>query len=54
MLDFFLPALTAVAAQVSHLLHVLCLQPEIQTKIHNEIDEVVGQNCLPVLDDRIK
>lgn len=54
VLDFFFPALTAVATQATHLFHVLCMHPEIQQKIHNEIDEIVGQGTLPTLDDRIK
>lgn len=54
VLDFFIPAFTAIATQVTHLLHVLCSQPEIQMKIHNEIDEVVGHGRLPSLDDRTK
>lgn len=32
----------------------LILQPDVQKKIQNEIDEVVGQGRLPTLDDRIK
>lgn len=54
VLDFFFAALTAVSVQATHLFHVLCLHPEIQAKIHQEIDKVVGQAALPSLDDRIK
>lgn len=54
VVDFFFPALTGVAIQASHLFHLLCLQPEFQTKIHKEIDEVVGEGRLPGLDDRIR
>lgn len=54
VIDFFFPALTGTAIQVTHLLNALCHQPEVQAKIHNEIDQVVGQGQLPGLDDRIK
>ena len=53
-IDFFFPALTAVAVVVTQLFQVLCTNPEVQKKIHEEIDNVVGQGCLPRLDDRIK
>lgn len=32
----------------------MCLDPEVQRKVQNEIDRVVGQGRLPTLDDRIK
>lgn len=32
----------------------LILEPDVQKKIQNEIDDVVGQGRLPTLDDRIK
>ncbi|XP_069682422.1 probable cytochrome P450 304a1 [Periplaneta americana] len=51
-LDYLFPASTTVTATLNftivHLLH----HPEVQEKMQNEIDMVVGRNRLPTLDDR--
>lgn len=53
-IDFSFPALSAVNTVVTFLIQQICIQPEIQKKIQNEIDKVVGQGRMPTLDDRIK
>jgi len=52
-LDFITPSLVANSAAVTQVLQALCAFPEVQKKIQDEIDHVVGQGCLPELDDRI-
>lgn len=53
-MDFFIPALTAVGAQIALLFQVIIAQPEIQMKIQQEIENLVGSGRLPTLDDRTK
>lgn len=48
------PASTGLPSTMTFLLQQICHDPEIQRKIQNEIDEVIGQNRLPTLDDRVK
>lgn len=52
--DLFLPSFVANAITLQFLLQRFHMQPEILRRCQNEIDEVVGQNRLPNLDDRIK
>lgn len=52
--DFMAPPLVANSMQTTQILQVLCARPDVQKKIQDEIDHVVGQGCLPRLDDRIK
>lgn len=52
--DFYLPTFVANSITLEFLLQRFCLEPEILRRCQNEIDEVVGQNRLPNLDDRIK
>lgn len=52
--DFALPSLSAVPSTLSFLFMQMCLEPEVQRKIHKEIDRVVGQGRPPTLSDRIK
>lgn len=54
LMDFFIPALTAVAAQIALLFQVGIAQPEVAKKIQAEVDRVVGGGRLPTLDDRVK
>lgn len=51
-IDFAFPALTALTSTITFLFQQICHQPEIQRKIQNEIDNVVGQSRAPTLDDR--
>lgn len=53
-LDCFFPAVTTVPSTVSMLVQRIIVQPEIQTKMQEEIDRVVGQGRMPMLDDRVK
>ncbi|XP_039750016.1 probable cytochrome P450 304a1 [Pararge aegeria] len=50
--DYMFPAATGVQSVLTFLLERILLQPEIQDKIHEEIDRVVGRDRLPTLDDR--
>ncbi|XP_049870411.1 probable cytochrome P450 304a1 [Pectinophora gossypiella] len=50
--DYMFPSATATEAVLSMLVERMLLQPEIQEKIHEEIDRVVGRDRLPTLDDR--
>lgn len=51
-IDYMFPAASAVQAVLTMLVERLLLQPEIQDKLHEEIDRVVGNGRLPNLDDR--
>lgn len=53
-LDFSFPPLSALSATITFLIQQIFIQPEIQSKIQNEIDNVVGSGRLPTLDDRTK
>lgn len=53
-IDFAFPSLSAVSTTLSFLFTQMQFNPEVQQKIHDEIDHVVGQGRAPNLDDRIK
>lgn len=53
-LDCFFPTLSTVPVTVAMLIQHIFTQPDIQTKIQQEIDRVVGQGRFPTLDDRVK
>lgn len=53
-IDFLFPPLSAISTVVTILIQQIAVQPEIQIKIQEEIDGVVGNGRLPNLDDRIK
>ncbi|XP_047528620.1 probable cytochrome P450 304a1 [Vanessa atalanta] len=50
--DYMFPAATGIQSVLTFLIERILLQPEIQDKIHEEIDRVVGRDRLPTLDDR--
>ncbi|XP_034659890.1 probable cytochrome P450 304a1 [Drosophila subobscura] len=52
LLDFSIPAFTAVGVQLSLLIQYLMLYPAVMQRIQREIDEVVGCGRLPTLEDR--
>ncbi|KAJ0178906.1 hypothetical protein K1T71_005681 [Dendrolimus kikuchii] len=50
--DYMFPAASALETTITLLIEQLLLQPEVQNKIHEEIDRVVGKDRMPTLDDR--
>lgn len=54
LMDYMFPAPVAVGNTLNYLWCYLLMQPEIQTKVQNELDQVVGRGRLPNLDDRKK
>ncbi|XP_060801790.1 probable cytochrome P450 304a1 isoform X2 [Amyelois transitella] len=52
--DYMFPAATAPQAVLAMLLERLVMQPELQDRLHEEVDRVVGSGRLPNLDDKIK
>lgn len=54
LLDFIFPASAALGQTISNLFAYLVCNPEVQKKIQEEIDDVVGNARLPNLDDKQK
>uniref|UniRef100_A0A1B0BLX1 Cytochrome P450 n=1 Tax=Glossina palpalis gambiensis TaxID=67801 RepID=A0A1B0BLX1_9MUSC len=52
IIDFVLPSITAISFQLSFLMQHFLANPKIQKSIQTEIDEIVGRNRLPTVDDR--
>ncbi|EAT33306.1 AAEL014413-PA [Aedes aegypti] len=50
--DFLVPPFSAIPAKICLILERLIQYPEVQTKMYRELNEVVGLNRLPTLDDR--
>lgn len=48
------PAASATEQMLTILVERLLLQPDIQEKIHEEIDRVVGRDRMVTLDDKKK
>lgn len=54
VLDYMFPAGVAMGHSVNFVFGYLVNYPEIQQKMQQQIDEVVGQSRMPNLNDRIK
>ncbi|CAK1545866.1 unnamed protein product [Leptosia nina] len=52
--DYTFPAASATEMVLTMIIERMLIQPEIQEKVHEEIDRVVGRDRLPTLDDRDK
>lgn len=52
--DFAFPPFSALSTTMTFLVQLICHKPEIQNKIQEEVDRVIGEGRLPTLDDRIK
>ncbi|KAI5632194.1 cytochrome p450 domain-containing protein [Phthorimaea operculella] len=50
--DYMLPTATGGETVLTILLEHIMMHPEVQDKVHEEIDRVVGRERLPTLDDR--
>ena len=46
--------ITQVVGAVANFFYCMLLHPEVQEKLHEELDQVVGQDRLPTLDDHVK
>lgn len=51
-IDFLFPGTTTVTATLHFAMLYLLHYPEVQTKMQQELDAVVGRDRLPTLDDR--
>ena len=52
MMEIFLAGVDTVSASLSWALLFLTSNPHVQTKLHQELDDVIGRNCPPCLSDR--
>ncbi|KAJ2952089.1 hypothetical protein O0L34_g4359 [Tuta absoluta] len=50
--DYLLPTASGGETLLTILLEHILMQPEVQDRVHEEIDRVVGRERLPTLDDR--
>jgi cytochrome P450 len=50
--DLLFPVATTVSTTLNFALAFLLNYPEVQTKMQQELDKVVGRDRLPTLDDR--
>ena len=50
--DFMFPASTTMSTTLNFALVYLLNYPEVQTKMQQELDNIVGRDRLPTLDDR--
>jgi cytochrome P450 family 2 subfamily U polypeptide 1 len=50
--DFMFPATTTVSSTLKFALVYLLNYPEVQTKMQQELNNIVGRDRLPTLDDR--
>ena len=52
--ELLIPANTTVSSTLNFALVFLLTYPEVQTKMQQEMDTVVGRDRLPTLDDRAR
>ena len=52
--DLLFPATTTVTSSLNFALVFLLHYPNVQTKMQRELDNVVGRDRLPTLDDRAR
>jgi cytochrome P450 len=52
--DLLFPAATTVSTTLNFALVFLLKYPDVQTKMQQELDKVVGRDRLPTLDDRAR
>ncbi|KAM4641384.1 cytochrome P450 2F3-like isoform 2-T2 [Discoglossus pictus] len=50
--DVFIAAMDTISTTMNHSLLILATFPEIQDKVHEEIDQVIGRDRMPIIDDR--
>jgi cytochrome P450 len=53
-IDYLFPASTTVTATLNFAMAFLINYPDVQTKMQEELDAVVGRDRLPTLDDRAR
>jgi cytochrome P450 family 2 subfamily D len=51
-MDFFIAGAIPIGTTLDFLVLMMLLHPDVQRKVQNEIDAVVGQNRLPQLSDK--
>ncbi len=52
LMDMMMPQTDGVATTVKFFLLIVANRPEIQARIHEELDQVAGRNTLPTVDHR--
>jgi len=52
--DFLFPGATAVSTTLNFALAFLLKYPEVQSKMQQELDKVLGRDRLPTLGDRAR
>jgi cytochrome P450 len=53
-IDYLFPASTTVTSTLNFAMAFLINYPDVQTKMQEELDVVVGRDRLPTLDDRAR
>lgn len=53
-LDLFMAGSETTSNTLGFAMQLMVLHPEIQRKVQNEMDDVVGRNRWPSLNDRIR
>ncbi|KAM4641693.1 cytochrome P450 2G1-like [Discoglossus pictus] len=50
--DLFIAGIDTISSTIYHSLQILATFSEIQAKVHEEIDQVIGRDRMPRMDDR--